>query len=59
MFSTDVNTIDYTLRHPASGAAQASQTWLRVTVTLNASSNRQSAPTLISLVPTFDCTAAE
>jgi hypothetical protein len=37
----------------------ASQTWLRVNVTLNSSSNRMSAPTLTSLEPTFDCAATE
>jgi hypothetical protein len=59
MFSTDVNTIDYDLRHPASGLPQASSIWLRVTVTLNASANHQSTPTLTSLMPTFDCNASE
>jgi hypothetical protein len=49
--------VDQYLR--ALSPAQASQLWLRVTVTLNASSNRMLAPTLTSLLPTFDCAATE
>jgi len=49
--------VDQYLR--AQTPAQASQLWLRITVTLNASSNLQSAPTLISVQPTFDCLASE
>jgi hypothetical protein len=39
--------------------AQASQLWLRVNITLTASSNLLSSPTLVSLVPTFDCLPSE
>jgi hypothetical protein len=54
-------TVDYDLRNPTAAGvkAQASLPWLRVTVTLVASSNGQSAPTLTSLVPTFDCAPSE
>jgi hypothetical protein len=55
--TTVAQTVDNFLRSLT--PAQASKTWLRVNVTLNSSSNRMSAPTLISLVPTFDCTANE
>jgi hypothetical protein len=50
-------TVDQALR--ALSPAQASQLWLRVNVRLNASSNLLSAPTLTSLVPTFDCAPTE
>jgi hypothetical protein len=54
-------TVDYDLRNPtvAGVKPQASLPWLRVTVTLVSSSNGQLAPTLTSLVPTFDCAPSE
>jgi hypothetical protein len=55
--TTVAETVDQYLR--AQSPAQASQLWLRATVTLNPSSDHQSAPTLISMEPTFDCSASE
>jgi hypothetical protein len=55
--TTVAETVDQFLR--AQSPAQASQLWLRITVNLNPSSDHQSAPTLISVEPTFDCAASE
>ncbi len=55
--TTMAQTVDNFLRSLT--PAQASKTWLRVNVTLNASPDKMSAPTLISLEPTFDCMANE
>jgi hypothetical protein len=37
----------------------ASAAWLRVTVSLNASSDHSQTPTLTALTPTFDCPPSE
>jgi hypothetical protein len=41
------------------GDGGACSSWLRVNVTLNSSTSKQSTPTLVSLVPTFDCAPTE
>jgi hypothetical protein len=56
-YSTSSITVDQSLR--ALTPEVVSQLWLRVTVTLNPSSDQLSTPVLTSLQPTFDCLANE
>ncbi len=57
LYWTGPTTVDQELR--ALNPPSVSSTWLRVNVTLQPSSDKTSAPTLISLTPTFDCAPAE
>lgn len=54
---TVAETVDTYLK--GQSPAQGSQLWLRINVTLNPSSDHQTAPTILSLEPTFDCAASE
>jgi hypothetical protein len=56
-FSTSSTTVDQALRALSPPAASAA--WLRVTVSLNASSDHSQTPTLTALTPTFDCPPSE
>jgi hypothetical protein len=57
MYWTDTTTVDQDLRSLT--PPSISSIWLRVNVTLHPSSDMLSAPTLVSLTPTFDCAPSE